>query len=213
MTTRLILCRHGETPWSVEYRFAGSSDIPITDNGVQMATNLGFRLESVDVDHVYCSPRLRCQMTAAPYLEATGAHAHPDDRIVECDFGAWEGHTAAEAKSADPDFWAEWVKDTSVSAPGGESWDDVLARTTDWLEDVSERHAGQTVLAFTHGGVVLSLLRGVLLGDGHILRSLVIDPCSVTVFTKDRFWRVPTVNGVAHLRDPLTGRPLPWTRI
>lgn len=51
-----------------------------------------------------------------------------DDDLVETDFGAWEGLTFAEAAERDPELHRRWLQDTSITPPGGESFDDVLRR-------------------------------------------------------------------------------------
>ncbi|HEY2028334.1 MAG TPA: histidine phosphatase family protein, partial [Myxococcales bacterium] len=83
MPATLYLCRHGDTPWSTERRFAGKTDLPLTADGEEAARLLGKRLRSFQFDVVLTSPLLRARQTA----ELAGFSAKVDERLMELAFG------------------------------------------------------------------------------------------------------------------------------
>ncbi len=64
MTT--VLLRHGETPLSIEKRFAGIGDVPLTPNGLAQARAAALALKDRGLDAIVTSPLARCRDTAAP---------------------------------------------------------------------------------------------------------------------------------------------------
>ena len=68
--TRLVLLRHGQTPLSVERRFAGRGDVPLTEEGHSQARSAARRLSGWGIDVVVSSPLSRGP--AAPPAPAGG---------------------------------------------------------------------------------------------------------------------------------------------
>ena len=121
--TTTVLLRHGETPLSVERRFAGRGDIPLTETGKLQAKAAAQRLAARGgADLIVTSPLQRARLTADAVAAATGAPVQVDDGWIEADFGEWEGLSYAEAMERWPDEVTAWMQDTSVAPPGGESF-------------------------------------------------------------------------------------------
>jgi ribonuclease H / adenosylcobalamin/alpha-ribazole phosphatase len=95
-----MLLRHGQTPMSVQKRYAGRSDAPLTDVGVQQAAAAAKRLTSAGLGVIVTSPLLRTVQTAQEVADATGVAVVTDDGFRETDFGAWEGLTFAEVRES-----------------------------------------------------------------------------------------------------------------
>ena len=53
---RILLARHGETPWNAEGRYQGQEDIALSDVGIAQARALGERLRDVRIDRTIASP-------------------------------------------------------------------------------------------------------------------------------------------------------------
>ena len=149
--------RHGMTDANVKGQYAGSWDIPISDDGRKKLRILKDTYEYPSVQEYYSSPLSRCVETC----EIIYPEAKPIvvDGLKECDFGDWEGKTTDEL-SSDPGY-LEWIKNSKIAPPNGESWEDFYKRIAASFEDIvtSLMKRGVTSAAiFTHGGVIMSLL-------------------------------------------------------
>jgi probable phosphoglycerate mutase len=119
--TRLILVRHGETAYSGEQRFCGSTDVPLTPLGEQQAAALAVRAPAFgDVAAVISSPLQRSLRTAERIAGALGLRVGVDPQLTELDFGAWEGLTVDEAQAHDPQAFDRWLSSPDAAPPGGE---------------------------------------------------------------------------------------------
>ncbi|MEO7477809.1 MAG: histidine phosphatase family protein, partial [Lysobacteraceae bacterium] len=129
---RVLLARHGETPWNVEGRYQGQTDIPLSVIGEEQARKLGLRLADVAITRAVASPLMRARRTAELALgnERTST-LMIDAGLSEIHHGTWEGKLAAEIAADDGERFAAWrnAPDSVVMpGPGGESVTDVLDR-------------------------------------------------------------------------------------
>ncbi len=152
MAPTLYLVRHGDTEWSPMRRLAGRIDLPLTEPGERNAEKLAPRLAAVAFDRVYTSPLVRARRTAE--LAGFAARAIVEPRLVEMDFGAYEGQTVQDIRRERPGY--AYLKD---GCPGGETADDLGRRVDMWL---AEQRDG-TVLVFAHS-VILRVLTARFLG-------------------------------------------------
>ncbi|GAA2414444.1 bifunctional RNase H/acid phosphatase [Actinomadura vinacea] len=148
--TTTLLLRHGETRLSVEKRFAGTGDVPLTEGGLAQARAAAHALKGRGVDAVVTSPLDRCRATAAEVAAATGAAVRVEDGFRETDFGDWEGLTFAEADQRWPAELKAWLADPGAAPPGGESFTSVSRRVRTALDKVKVRHRHQTVVVVSH---------------------------------------------------------------
>jgi ribonuclease H / adenosylcobalamin/alpha-ribazole phosphatase len=170
-----VLLRHGQTPMSVQKRYAGRSDAPLTDVGVQQAAAAAKRLTSAGLRVIVTSPLLRTVQTAQEVAAVTGAAVVTDDGFRETDFGAWEGLTFAEVRERWPAELAAWLADPEVAPPGGESFTDVSARVTAALRRMLAVRAGQTVLIVSHVTPIKTLVAAALLAPPAALYRMHLD--------------------------------------
>jgi ribonuclease H / adenosylcobalamin/alpha-ribazole phosphatase len=170
-----MLLRHGQTPMSVQKRYAGRSDAPLTDVGVQQAAAAAKRLTSAGLSVIVTSPLLRTVQTAQEVAAVTGAAVVTDDGFRETDFGAWEGLTFAEVRERWPAELAAWLADPEVAPPGGESFTDVSTRVTAALHRVLTVRAGQTVLIVSHVTPIKTLVAAALLAPPAALYRMHLD--------------------------------------
>jgi len=148
--TVTLLLRHGQTPMSVQKRYAGRSDVPLTDVGVQQAAAAAKRLASAGLGVIVTSPLLRAVQTAGEVAAVTGAPVVTDDGFAEADFGAWDGLTFAEVRERWPAEVTAWLADPQVAPPGGESFTDVCERVTRALHRALAGRERQRVLIVSH---------------------------------------------------------------
>ena len=149
MTRELLVVRHGETQWATAGKHTGRTDIPLTDLGRQHAAAAGKMLGGWYIDRCYTSPLSRARETAE--LAAVDAPTFVDDRLVEWDYGIFEGRRTSEIRREVPG-WTIW----SSHDGAGESVDDVGRRIDAFIDDLldsataPERGSGVDIV-FAHG--------------------------------------------------------------
>ncbi len=173
--TVTLLLRHGQTPMSAQKRYAGRSDVPLTDAGVQQAAASAKRLASAGLGVIVTSPLLRTVQTAQEVAAVTGAAVVTDDGFRETDFGAWEGLTFTEVRERWPAEVTAWLADPEVAPPGGESFTGVSARVTAALHRVLAARASQRVLIVSHVTPIKTLVAAALLAPPPALYRMHLD--------------------------------------
>lgn len=161
----LYFIRHGETDWNAEARYQGQADVPMNDTGRAQARRNGERLKPVlaanpGIEFV-ASPLLRTRETMEIVRAALGLDPGSyrlDDRLKEVHYGSWQGVLIGDLLRLDPDGVAARARDPFRWRPhGGESYADLMERTTPWLAQVEH----DSVIV-SHGGVSRTL-RGEIL--------------------------------------------------
>lgn len=130
----LYVIRHGETKWNTERRLQGRSDVELNDYGIYLAEVTSDALKDVDFDVIYSSPLIRAYKTAEIIRRDRNIEIKTDDRLKEMCFGIYEGMPSDQVPA---DFSAFFdAPDEYVPMEGGESFQDVIARTGSFIEDV-----------------------------------------------------------------------------
>jgi alpha-ribazole phosphatase len=151
--SRLVLVRHAEPEESARGICYGTLDVGLSDEGRDHAAQLASRLAGIAYDAVYASPRRRTMETAAPLAQARGLTTRVEDDLREIDFGAFEGRRYDEIATTHPEVYRQWMDaPTTVTFPGGESYEDLRARALRALTRIGQAH--ECAVVVTHGGVV-----------------------------------------------------------
>jgi len=162
---RILLARHGETPWNAEGRYQGQEDIPLSSVGEKQARLLGERLHDTHIDRAVCSPLGRAYRTAQLALgEMRAPMLTTDKGLMEIAHGTWEGLLASEIRERDPDLLREWRESPdTVQMPGGESLHQVFVRAWQAFAWACEGLGPQdTLLVVAHDAVNRVILCHVL---------------------------------------------------
>ncbi len=170
-----LLLRHGQTPMSVQKRYAGRSDVPLTDAGVAQAAAAAKRLEPAGIDAIVASPLQRTVQTAEQVAGVTGLPVVTEEGFRETDFGDWEGLTFAEVRERWPSEMAAWLADPQVAPPGGESFAEVSERVTAALHGVLAGRTGQRILIVSHVTPIKTLVAAALLAPPAALYRMHLD--------------------------------------
>jgi broad specificity phosphatase PhoE len=141
----VYLVRHGETEWTLSGQHTGSTDIPLTENGREVARRLGDKLRELHFAAVWSSPMSRSLDTAR--LAGFEHDVRIDDNLKEWDYGEYEGLTTPQIREANPGWFL--FRD---GAPGGESPEQIGARADRVIEEV--RAVDGDVLLFAHGHIL-----------------------------------------------------------
>jgi len=193
----ILLIRHGETALNAESRFRGRFDIDLNDRGRQQAEALARGLpagqaglpRSFPIAHIYSSPLKRCLETARPLATALGLPVVAEPRLIDLDYGEWQGRLIAEVAEQFPRDYAAWLAgDLSFRFPGGEPLGAPAERLRSFVDDVIERHQGEVVAMVTHN-VLCQMATCLLLNrPPESFQSVRHDPGNVSVFR----WRAGT---------------------
>jgi len=199
----MLLLRRGQTPMSVEKRYAGRTDVPLTDTGVRQAVAAAKRLASAGIGAIVSSPLQRAVQTAEEVAAVTGAPVVTDDGFRETDFGVWEGLTFAEVRQRWPDEMTAWLADPQVAPPDGESFAEVSERVTAALHRVLAGWERQTVLIVSHVTPIKTLVAAALLAPPAALYRMHLDVAALCEI--DWYADGPAVlrsfNDTAHLHN------------
>ncbi|GAA4789598.1 hypothetical protein GCM10023200_25430 [Actinomycetospora chlora] len=161
--TELVLVRHGETVWHHDNRYAGRSDVALTDRGRDQAEQLARWAGITRIDAVHTSPLQRARDTAEPAGRALGVAVAVDERLVEVDFGRGDGLTRDEMRERFPAELDEFLAAPASSPlPGGEPGADAVARARPALDEAVSRHPDGTVLVVGHQTLLRLLLCALL---------------------------------------------------
>ena len=161
--TRVLIVRHGATVLSVEDRFAGETDVELSDEGREQTRHLAQRLSREKIAAAYASPLGRTMETARILAAPHGLDVQIRDGLREISHGHWEQMTRREVEEKFPEEAAEWEKDPYTFAPlGGESGLAVTARALPVLIDLVRRHPGENILVVSHKATIRLLLSSLL---------------------------------------------------
>lgn len=154
MASKVIMIRHGVTEANLEWRFIGSTDLPLADKGREQARRLRGLVKNIAPRVALCSPLKRARETAEIVAREAGFEIVIEPDLREIDFGGWENMKFDEIREkyrADADRWLAGHVD--IDFPGGERMDDFLERVRRVNRKMAE-YGDETVVAFTHAGVI-----------------------------------------------------------
>jgi 2,3-bisphosphoglycerate-dependent phosphoglycerate mutase len=166
MPATLVLCRHGQSDWTLKNLFTGWKDPDLTEAGIAEARAAGQRLKSLGVqfDIAFTSALVRAQHTTRLILEEVGQpelETIRDQALNERDYGDLSGLNKDEARAK----WGEeqvhiWRRSYDMPPPGGESLKDTAARVLPYyVHDIlPQAMRGNTVLVAAHGNSLRALI-------------------------------------------------------
>jgi probable phosphoglycerate mutase len=161
--TRIFMVRHGATVLTAEDRFAGATDVELSDEGREQARRLAERLSGEEISAVFASPMSRTMETAGILAEPHGLTVQKRDGFREISHGHWEEMTRQEVDKRFPEEAAEWEKDPYTFSPeDGESGLAVTARALPALIELVRDHSGKNLLVVSHKGTIRLLLSSLL---------------------------------------------------
>jgi len=193
MNTRIFLIRHGATILTAEDRFAGATDVPLSDTGRDQVRRLAERLSRDKIDAVYASPLGRTVETAQILAAPHQLKVETRDGLREISHGRWEQLTRKEVQAQFPEEAAAWDEDPYTFAPvGGESGLGVTARALPVLMDIVRAHQGGNVIVASHKATIRLLLSSLLGFDPRRYR--------------DNLDQNPAALNIVDFKDPVRAR-------
>lgn len=172
---KIFILRHGETEWNKVKRIQGFTDIPLDEKGIELARLTGIAMGKAGIHFQECvsSPLSRARQTAELVLAGqtvSGIPVRTDARIEEINLGVWEGKCmTADPRftQVDPGAQTFFQHPEEYRAPeGAETYEQVIARTGDFLKETAERYAGYegkdfNLLVSSHGCASRALLMNI----------------------------------------------------
>ena len=160
MNTRLCIVRHGETAWNAEHRVQGQLDVPLNAIGHAQALAASKVLGSEKFSAIYSSDLSRARQTAEPTATRLAMKVFLDPDLRERHYGIFERLTYAEVQKMFPRDYARFeARDPDYAFRTGESLRDFSVRSIGVISRIADRHPAESILVFTHGGILDKLYR------------------------------------------------------
>lgn len=184
--------RHGPTHAK---GMVGWSDLPADLSDTDQIARLSAHLPA---EAVVISSDLARSVATADAICGGRARLPHDRDLREMHFGEWELKTSADIMESHPDLSrAFWTDPGTTRPPGGESWDELTARTSAAVARLRATHPGRDVIVVAHIGVILSQVAA---ATGQPAKEVIvqqIDNLSVTeLHLEDGAWRLARINHV-----------------
>ena len=169
----IVFARHGQTAPNREGLVLGRADPELTDEGQQQAARLAAALATEPVTAILASPLLRARQTADAIASACGQPVVVDDRLIEIDWGAWEGRSTGTLAQSDVDRW----KADKGAAPEGEGLDALSQRVESFCTDHLD---GGLVVAVSHVSPIKAAAAWAMGVDGAVAWRMFLGLASIT---------------------------------
>lgn len=203
--TRLCLVRHGETAWNAEGRVQGQLDIALNDIGRAQARATAEALAGHDFTSIYCSDLIRVRQTAEPTAKRLALPVTYMAELRERHYGMFETLTYVEVREKFPEQYARFRdKDPDFDFEGGETLRSFNDRSIRAVSSLIERHTGEQILVFTHGGVLEMVYRHAKAAGLSSARDFEIPNAGINWFeVTPGEWKVRAWAEIAHLEAAL----------
>ena len=191
----IVFARHGQTAPNRDGLVLGRADPELTEEGHRQATLLAAALAGEPVAAILTSPLLRARQTAEAVGAACGVPVAVDERLVEIDWGTWEGRPAGSLAVADVDRW----RADDGTAPEGESLDSLSRRVESFCVETLEQEG--LVVAVSHVSPIKAGAAWALGVDGTVAWRMFLGLASITRVGRGRTSPVLlSFNETGHLR-------------
>jgi broad specificity phosphatase PhoE len=163
---------------------------------------LAERLKPISFEALYSSPLKRAIDTARFISERIGLEPVVDDRLVELDYGQWEGKTLEEISKNDPKTLRAWQADPGrVAPPGGESGLEVQQRVVPFLDSLAAKHRkGQVAVVFHKTVCRLAVCHVLEMSASDYRRRLIMENAALSIIQpREDGWQLITYNDTSHL--------------
>ena len=170
----IAFVRHGQTELNRGGRLQGRIDVPLSPLGAAQAAAVGAGLASEPVTRVFSSPLQRARDTAAAVARAHGLTVEIDERLIELDYGDWDGMPLADVPAGS---WAAWRRDPEFAPPGGETLTTCTERVAAFCAEVLH---DDLVIAVSHVSPIKAAVCSALGVDDRVTWRMQLDLASVT---------------------------------
>ncbi len=211
---KVYLIRHGETGWNRIHKLQGQSDIELNDVGRELAYLTAMGLKDTDFDLIYSSPLIRAYETAKIIRGDRDTDIIMDRRLLEIDFGEGEGGPipGRDDDPKNPIYAFEFDTDNYVPPKGGETFEEIYMRTSDFWDTVIMPLEGsmENILIVGHGCMNRTILNRIMGRPLKDFWDIKLDNCAVSVVdVTDGRATVVEPGRLYYSREDERFRPLP----
>ena len=181
----IVFLRHGQTDLNKSARIQGSSvNASLNEAGRAYAEKAAKNFDPSSFDVVYCSPLNRAVETAEIFVKGQ-KEIQLDDRLLDIDFGEWDGKPLSELKEKHPDAldpWGKVARSYVKYAPNGESHEALNKRCGEFLDDIAKKYPDKKILVVCHG-TLIRMMAAHYLTNGDMIHFETVDNCALTKFS------------------------------
>lgn len=206
--TKILLIRHGHVEGIKPERFRGLADIALTACGRAQADRVARRIASRwKPSGIYTSPLIRCVATGDAIAQACTLRPRILDDLRDIDYGAWQFRSYDDIRAENPGLFAAWFATPHLLRfPGGDSLQDLVARSSDALRFILANHIHDTVVLVGHDSVNRALLLQLLDQPLSSYWRLAQHPCCINeIDVLDGHVQVRRINETHHLDEVAIG--------
>ena len=185
---KLILIRHGVTGWNKENRLMGSTDMPLSNEGIKQAERLADRLKHEKIDIIYSSPLKRAYKTAEIINRFHNCKIIKEQNLKEISYGIFEGISKEEREKDDKlnEIWRKRKEDVvNFRIPKGESFSDLRERAKKALQEIL-KYDNKTILVVSHGQTKRALIQLLTNMSDQETQKLYFDTTALSIFEIDK---------------------------
>lgn len=158
--TTLIIIRHGYSKNNKEKRFSGQFDVPLDDVGIMQADITGkYIAKNFKVDKIYSSDLSRAVNTAKPLADILSLPIITNPALREINVGSWQNMLVSDVEKMYPEDFKFYKEHPELTHFGdGESYGDLIKRSSEIMSEIAKENDGKTVVVATHGAFIRALL-------------------------------------------------------
>lgn len=179
-STVILLVRHGQTPTTGKVLPGRAPGLFLSEQGRQQAAKVADRLAELPIAGIYASPLERTMETATPTAQAHRLPIVEEPGLLEGDFGDWTGAELIELMKL-PEWQTVQQRPDEFRFPHGESFVDIRDRMATTLDDLRNKHLGDTIVCFSHADPIRVAVADALGTPLRQFQRISIAPCSVSV--------------------------------
>ena len=186
----IYLVRHGESKANINKRFCGITDVDLSELGRTQAYEAALKLKGLKVSNIYSSPLKRALETAKIISEQINVNIETVDCLKEVNFGIFENMTWDEMVNDYKEETDNWIEfGFNYKFPEGESYDDILNRIMDFLENIEDNS-----VIVSHFGVIQGILLYFKIANSSSIWDYRISNCDILVLNNKKLEKIIRCN-------------------
>ena len=213
--TEMFVVRHGASADAVPgepYPFLGKWSNPeLSPAGREQAERIAERLAHEPIKAIYVSNLRRTHESAAPLARRLALEPIEDPDLREAHMGEWEGYLWRQRIEEQHPLALQMIDEQRWDIiPGAEDPEEFAARVRAAFGRIADRHRGETVAVFTHGGVIGQVV-GDTVGSQPFPFNASDNGAIAQLVRMPTRWKVRRFNDTTHLHPAFTLAAEPLT--